>query len=258
MVDRFKELYRFRHMFYGLVKKDFKGQYRNSVLGYLWHLITPLSMIIVFVVVFSVLLGRSIESYWIYMSAGMFPWTLFSSSLNTSTNCIVRNHGMVNKMYFPREILVMSTVTINLISFVISYSILTVAIFISGHGLNALILTILPVIIILEVLFTIGLGLIMSALNVYHRDISHGVGIVMFMLMWLTPIVYMRSTDSLLNLLNSINPMTYFIEIFHDIMYFNVWPNPFYIALCAVFAFTIFLVGMMVFKKLERGFSERL
>jgi len=259
MIDRFKELYSFRHMFFGLVKKDFKGRYRNSVFGYLWHLITPLSMIIVFVIVFSAILGKNIESYWIYLSVGLFPWTFFSSSLNLSTDCIVRNSHMVNKMYFPREILIMSSVTTNLISLIISYSMLIVAIVISGHGINAIALLIVPIVLILEVVFVTGLGLIMSALNVYYRDISHGVGILTFLWMWVTPIMYtMDSTDSLLGFVNHINPMTYFIEIFHDIMYFGTYPEMQYLIICTVLAVIAVFVGMIMFKKLEHGFSERL
>jgi len=258
MGDRLKEIYGYRHMFFGLVKKDFKGHYRNSALGYLWHLITPLSMLLVFIVVFTAILGKGIESYWIYLSVGIFPWTLFSSSLSESTGSIVREAGIVTKMNFPREILVLTAVTTNLINFVISYSILTVAIVISGHALNAFSLLLIPVVIILEIIFAIGLGLFFSALNVYHRDVSHGVGILTLLWMWVTPIIYMSNIDSLLSTINSLNPMTYFIESLHKILYWGDWPDPMHILACTIFAFTSLIVGMMVFKKLERGFSERL
>ena len=265
IVNWFRELYSFRGMFFELVKKDFKGKYRNSVLGYLWHIINPLSTIIVFGIVFTtIVLWKQIPDYWIYLPVGMLAWTFFSSSLEHSTNCLVRNHNLVNKMYFPREILVFSSVATNLVVFLISYMILIVIIPIgnvlnlSNVELNLIVFPLIPIIIILEAIFVTGLGLMLSALNVYRRDVSYGVGIVVFLWMWLTPIIYFRDRTTLLATINQYNPMTYFIDSFHSLLYFGTFPAYQDLLLCVVLAFTAAVAGLLIFKKLEPRFSEKL
>ena len=252
-------------MFFELVKKDFKGKYRNSVLGYLWHIINPLSTIIVFGIVFTTIItGRAIEDYWIYLPIGMLAWSFFAASLEHSTNCLVRNHNLVNKMYFPREILVFSSVVTNLIVFLISYCILIAIIPIgnvlnlSAVELNPIVFPLIPVIILLETIFVIGLGLMLSALNVYRRDVSYGVGIIVFLWMWLTPIIYIRGRTSLLDVINQYNPMTYFIESFHSLLYYGTFPALLDFLLCVVMAFVALAAGLLIFKRLEPRFSEKL
>jgi ABC-type polysaccharide/polyol phosphate export systems, permease component len=252
-------------MFVELVKKDFKGKYRNSVLGYLWHIINPLSTILVFGFVFTaMIIGRSITDYWIYLPVGMLAWSFFAASLEHSTNCLVRNHNLVNKMYFPREILVFSSVVTNLIVFTISYCILMVIIpisnvlHLSSVELNFIVFPLIPIIMILETIFVIGLGLMLSALNVYRRDVSYGVGIVVFLWMWLTPIIYETGGDTLLTVINQYNPMTYFVESFHALLYHGTFPAMLDFLLCVLLAFSALVAGLLIFKKLEPRFSEKL
>jgi len=254
-----KEIYRFRRMFFETVKKDFKGPYRNTLLGYLWHVIAPVMSIAVYVMIFSDLLRNMPEFFWIYVSTGMFPWIFFSASLGSSANSIVRNGNMVKKMYFPREILIMSGVTTQLIGFIISYTLLIACIFFSGFPLHAPGFLLLPVIILLETGFTYGLCLLFSAANVYIRDISHGVSILTHVWMWMTPIIYVYGTMSpFVNMINQLNPLTYFINAFHDIVYYGTIPELMNLMICIELTIISIFVGIYAFKKLENGFAERI
>jgi len=252
-------LLKYRHMMVGLVKKEFKGKFRSSMLGYLWHIISPLLMIIVYLIIFSYVFGRGIPNYWAYMTTGMFVFTFVSSCMNGGSTTITGNSGMITKMSFPYEILVFARVISNFITLIISYSILTLmlALFDVNFGWNYLWV---PVLFIIVFFFATGLALILSSLNVYYRDISQLVGIMMMPLMFATPICYMKSQmgSGIIEMLWGINPLMYFIDCFHSVAYFGIGPDVTYLLICMSLAAIFFIVGLITFRKLETGFAEKL
>ena len=241
-----------------LVKRDFKGKYRNSFLGYLWHIVNPLSMLVVYYVVFSSLFGRDIPDYWVYLSSAVFALNFFTSSLIGCSNAITGNSGMVNKIAFPREILVITNVLTNLITFVISYIILIAIIFISGRTFSISLL-LLPVIIILMTFFSIGLGLIVSSLNVYYRDISNGMHIITFSIIFITPCFYrLQDVSNTVQTIVKFNPISYYTESLHQIMYYSTFPTTIELSVCFIGSIIMTFLGLLIFKKLERKFAEKL
>ncbi|MDY0236832.1 MAG: ABC transporter permease [Gudongella sp.] len=255
-----RELFNYRFMFRELVARELKGRYRNTLIGYLWHLVNPISMVLIFMLVFSSVFGRTIDDYWIYLCSGMFPWHLFSSALNSGCHSIIGNAEMVKKMYFPRDVLVYSTIASSLINFTISYIIVITLVLLSGHGFDILALIALPFVVALLTVFSTGWALALSAATVYVRDVAYGVGIVTMLWIWVTPILYMMdsSRGAMLEWVLRINPLTYFIECFHSILYDGVLPHAGDILVCSILAAASFIIGITVFKRLERGFSERL
>ena len=253
------ELFEHRYLLIGLIKSNLKGKYNNSALGILWHIINPVMQIVVYALVFSIIFGRTIENYWAYLSIGVFAYNFFSTSLNSGTNSFVSQRGMVTKMYFPREILVYSNILVNLTTFSISYVILIVILATFGLIPNMWYIVIVPVVIMLEAIFTTGLVLVTSALNVVYRDMSYGMPILTMLLMFMTPIVYMADMmSSTMNTILMINPMTYYVEMFHGILYSGTLPGTSYVIMCVVLALAAFIVGHAIFKKLEPKIPEKL
>lgn len=253
------ELFEHRYLLVGLVKNSLKGKYNNSALGILWHIINPVMQIVVYALVFSVVFGKTIENYWAYLSVGVFAYNFFSSSMNSGTNSIVSHRGMVTKMYFPRELLVYSNILVNLTTFSISYAVLIGMLAVLGFVPNLWYVALVPVVIMLEAFFITGLVLATSALNVFYRDMSYGMPILTMLLMFMTPIFYMadRMGDTLHSVL-MFNPMMYYVETLHGLLYYGTLPSMFYGVMCMVLALAAFIVGHAIFKRLEPKIPEKL
>lgn len=242
-----------------MTKNDFKGRFKYTTLGYFWHLLTPLTQILLYLLIFTVVFGRDIPYYWAYLSTGMFAYNYFMSSSVGSSNIIVNKSSMVTKMALAREMIVFSKVTTNLITLSISYVILAILIAIAGPGLTINVLLLIPIIILYTV-FNAGVALMLSSLTVYVRDLSNAVGLLFSCLMFALPIMYLSSSGmaSTMRIFWDICPLYYFIEVIHDVFYFGVCPNNFELCICILSSVLIFTIGLYVFKKLEHGFAERL
>ena len=251
--------YEHRHLLFGLVKNNLKGRYNNSALGILWHIINPVMQIVVYALVFSMMFGQSIENYWAYLSIGVFAYNFFSSTLNSGTNAIVSNRGMVTKMYFPREILVYANVLFNLTTFLISYAALICILIVFGIVPDPWLIALLPPFIILEMIFITGVTLAFSAINVFYRDVSYGMQILTMLLMFMTPIFYEADIDGhALEMIIAINPMAHYVGAMHDIIYYGTLPGTAEVVVSVFLALTALLIGKAIFKKLERKFPEKL
>lgn len=258
MFESVKELRQYDSMVRSIVKREIRGRYKGSVLGALWNFITPLAQILVYLMVFSVVFRPSVDNFAVYLIVGMVPWILFSESLNSGTGIIVNESDMVKKIYFPRSTLPIAVVLSKLVNFLISTIIMFVVIAILGYGVNWLALLFWPVAAILFLLFTMGLTLILSALNVYLRDTEYIVNVMLMIVIWLTPVMYTRTTVDffLFEALLAINPLTYFVELFQQILYWKVVPDIGTLAMCVILALAFFVIGWIVFNKLERDFAE--
>ena len=253
------EIYRSRHLLFGLVERDFKGRYRNSALGYAWHALLPIILILIYYLVFSTVFGKDIRDYWAYLSLGVFSFTFFLQCATGGMNCVVGNKGMVTKMYFPREILVFSVVLNALLTFVISYAILVSAMAVMHVPMDAVSLLFIPIALVLETAFALGVAFFLGAVSVYSRDTMYALGRVLPFLMFVTPIMYTICIDNpTLQVVLAINPMTYYVEMFHDSIYYCTLPDLRMVVIGMLFAMLSLMVGFYVFKRLEKGFAERL
>lgn len=252
-------LLQYRSIYVMAVKNDFKGRFRYTILGYFWHLINPLSQIVIYYLIFTVIFGRDIPNYWVYISTGMFAFTFFLQSSAGCCNAIVGNSRMVTKMAMARELLVASKVTTNLITLSISYMLLTILLLITGVGVTLNILYV-PLVVIMLTVFCAGMAFALSALTVYVRDVANAISILFGCMMFALPIMYLASqrATEFMELFWAANPMYYFIETIHDAFYWGVAPDIFQMAVCMVVAIITFIVGLIIFKRLESGFAERL
>ena len=131
-----KELYAYREMIFSLVRRDLKGRYKGSVLGFLWTFLSPLLQLIVYTFVFSTIMRAGVEDYYLFLFVALVPWTFFSSSIAGGATCITGQKDMVNKIYFPREVLPISHVISQLINMLLTYLVVLAVLIISGKGIN--------------------------------------------------------------------------------------------------------------------------
>ena len=258
--ERIKSIFHYRNMIYSLVKRDLKGRYRNSAFGFLWNFMNPLFQIIIYYIAFSALVFRDMPAYYIFLPCGMIPWHFFSSSVSAGSSCIVSNGGMVKKINFPREVVPITLVTKNLVNFMIAYTIVFLMVIVTDFGFNGMALLFLPVIILIEYVFILGLVFLTSSVDVYYRDISQIMGVLMMGMIWVTPVIYRNYMieSTLLETIIKYNPMTYFMNVIHDIMYFKVIPDMFDLIICMILAVAAIVIGWLTFVKLQRGFAEEL
>lgn len=259
MIDRMKEIYLYRNMIAGLVKRDLRGRYKGSVLGFFWNLINPLCQIIVYILVFSNIFRSGIENYYLFLVIGMMPWLFFSDSMVQGASCVVAQSNMTKKIYFPREILTISTVTSRFINMLITFCIVFVLIIFSGIGFNFKALVYLPLILIMEYCLTLGIALLLSAINVYFRDVEHITGVLMMAMVWITPVMYTADmATGIVYKIIRLNPMTPIIESYKEILFYKVIPNGHNLIISAVVAIVALVIGELVFVCLEGNFAEEL
>lgn len=254
----FNELYRYSEFLKTSIKKEFRGKYKKSFLGVLWSFLNPLFQLIIYSLVFPHIMGNRIDNYTVYLIVGLMPWTFFNNSIIQSAACIVANAGIVKKVYFPREILPISTATSNLINFFVTEVIVFLALLISGVGIGTTILF-LPLIVLMQYIFQLGLSFIFSSITVYVRDVEYIINIFMMLMFYLCPIVYDPSfiPASYLKFFK-LNPMFHIITYYRDILFFKRIPDLTNFALIFLFCIVILIIGYMIFKKCEKRFAEEL
>ena len=253
------ELIESQNILKSLVVKNLFGRYKNSFLGFAWHFIMPIVMMVVYYIVFTTIRSGNLPNYWVFLASGIFPFNFMLSNLIGGSSSIINNGSMIKKMYFPREIIVYSQVVSSFIVLLIGYSIVLSVVIISGYDCNILSLLFLPIIMITMLFFVTGYSLIFSALSVYVRDIQYILSSLSMVFYFMTPMYFMA--DTLTGVLSSIvwlNPFTYFIESFHAIVYMGELPETSIIIMCLVLSVVPFVLGHLIFIKLKRGFAERL
>lgn len=257
-MEELKELYNYREMLSNLVKKDLRTRYKGSVLGFLWTFINPLFQLIVYTVVFSVILKSDIPKYYIHLFVALVPWLFFASALTSSASSIIGSKDLIKKIYFPRLIIPMSVVNGAFMNMIFSMVVVFAALIFSGIGISKYILF-LPILMILEYLLALGLAFIVSALNVYFRDLEHILGIITMAWMYATPILY--SIDmvpkQLLPIFN-LNPMTPIIAAFRSILYYKTMPDLSHMGMIFVWSIGFIVIGYLIFQKLQKNFAEEL
>jgi len=254
-----KELYAYRQMIFSLVKKDLRGRYKGSVLGFLWTFINPLFQLIVYTIVFSKILRNDIPRYYLYLFVALIPWIFFSSSITVGAASIISQKDLVKKIYFPRMVIPISYVTSCFVNMLLCFIVIFAVIIVTGAGVNFLALLTLPVIMIVEYIFALGMAMIASAVTVYFRDLEHILGIIAMAWMYLTPVVYSKKIvpDRYLPLFN-LNPMTHIIDCYRTVLYEKQIPDLTALLWAAGLGVFFLVFGAFVFNKLQKHFAEEL
>lgn len=255
----FKEIYDYRQMIRSLVRKDLRGRYKGSFLGFLWTFINPLLQLLVYNMVFSVILRTGIEKYYLFLFVALIPWIFFSAAITGGSVSIIMQKDLVKKIYFPREVIPISYVTSCFVNMLLSFVVVFAVVFVAGVRPSVQALLCLPVIMIVEYMLALGIAMITSAITVYFRDMEHILGIVAMAWMYLTPVVYDESMcpEKYIKLFH-INPMTSIIMAYRDILYYGKVPEMRTLAEAVVLGAVCLVVGSVVFVRLKKHFAEEL
>lgn len=258
-MNTLKELYNYRQMIFSLVKKDLRGRYKGSVLGFLWTFINPLLQLIVYTIVFSFILKTNIERYYLYLFVALIPWIFFSASITGGASSVVAQKDLIKKIYFPRQVIPIAYVTSCFVNMLLSFIVIFAVIIFSGVGVNPLALLCLPVIMLVEYVLALGMAMLSSAITVYFRDLEHILGIISMAWMYMTPIMYDKAIvpEKLLPVFN-LNPMTHVIECYRAVLYEKKIPELESLLSSCLLGVFFLVVGYAVFQKLQKHFAEEL
>lgn len=254
----FKELYKYREFLKTSVKKEFRGKYKKSFLGVLWSFLNPLFQLLIYALVFPFILKNNVDNYVIFLIVALMPWNFFNMTILQSAASIVTNGGIIKKVYFPREILPISTTTSNLLNFLITGIIVIFALLISGIGIGSSIL-ILPLIIVIQYILQLGLAFMFSSITVYVRDVEYLLNVFMMLMFYLCPIVYSSNMiPSKFLPIFKLNPMFHIIEYYRTILYSKQIPNMLHVFWLFIACLIVLIIGYIIFQKCKKRFAEEL
>ena len=245
----------YRGFIVGSVKREFQSRYRNSMLGVIWMIINPLAMIVVYTLIFSQLMHARLAgvnnnmAYSIYLCAGILTWGLFAEIIGRSQTMFLDNANLLKKLSFPRICLPIIVVLNASLNFAIIFALFTGFLVLSGNFPGLVYFAILPVLVI-QIGFAIGLGMILGVLNVFFRDVGQLFGIVLQFWFWLTPIVYPLSViPAVIRPLIEMNPMMQLIGSYQAILVHASWPQWQGLLPVVFLTLALIILGMLLFRR---------
>lgn len=270
------ELWTARQLLDNLVRKELKVRYKHSALGFAWSLLTPIMMTAIFTVIFAQVLRIPVEDFASFFLAGFLVWQFFANSVNASVGAIVGNGPLIQKVYFPREVIPLSIVLSQAVHLLLAL-LATAPLFFFQRGNVLPYLPALALGLVLLILFTAGVSMIFAAGNVGFRDLQELTQVIFLAWFYATPIIYplFFVADNAPRFLPVVrlNPMTWFVEFFQTPLYGVAisyateeaqgpaslapgWPSPLTVLGCALIAVLTFIVGYWLFNRLAVTFAK--
>ncbi len=255
----FKDIWRYRELFYFLAWRDILVRYKQTVIGILWAVIRPFLTMVVFTFVFGNLAKLPTEGgapYPIMVFAAMLPWQFFASALQESSNSLITNASMISKIYFPRLVVPTSAVIVSFVDFLISFIILIGMMIFYGFVPNIQILM-LPVFTVIAFLAAMGFGLWLAALNVKYRDFRYIVPFIVQFGLYISPVGFSSSiVPEKWRLLYSLNPMVGVIDGFRWSILGNLKIYMPGLLISIGLVCIVFIFGLKYFRKMEKTFAD--
>ena len=256
------QLFRYRALIASLVARELKARYRGSVLGFFWSFVNPLLLLLIYTFIFTVVMpgvrGAGLEPFSLFMFCGILPWTWFSSSLLESSNVLIAGGNLIRKVLFPAEVLPIVTVLAGLVHFLFGLPILAAFFLYYRVPLTTTDLLWLPLVIAIQLILTLGLALMVSALTVHFRDLRDLLANLMTLWFFATPIVYplSQAPERVRRLLN-LNPFTHLAVAYQQVLFvpgpFAQWPRLLAIGAASVI---VLALGYVVFDRLRDTLAE--
>jgi ABC-type polysaccharide/polyol phosphate export permease len=262
MWHNLRQLLRYRSLIQSLVARELKARYRGSVLGFFWSFINPLLLLLIYSFVFSVVLpGKwpaELQPYALFMFCGILPWTWFSSSLLESSNVLISGGNLIKKVMFPAEVLPIVTVLANMVHFFLGLPIVGIFLVYNRVPIQPLDLLWFPVVVAVQLLFTVGIALLVSALTVHFRDIKDILANLLTFWFFATPIIYpLSAAPPSAQRLLMLNPFTHLALSYQEILFYRgpytEWEG---LGLLAAASFALFWLGFFLFDRLRDTFAE--
>jgi len=257
----FIDLWKYRELFFFLSWRDILVRYKQTVVGVAWSIIRPVLTMIVFTIIFGKIANLPSDNipYPILVFVALLPWQFFASALQSGSNSLVSNAGMISKVYFPRMIVPASSIIVAFVDFLISFMILIILMFWYRFVPDWKVVTI-PLFLILAILLSLGAGFLISSLNVKYRDFQYIVPFMVQFGLYVSPVGF--SSDVIpqkWKILYSLNPMVGIIDGFRW-AFFGTQSN--YLVLSVIFSIVIVIsilfIGVWYFRKTERTFVDRI
>jgi lipopolysaccharide transport system permease protein len=258
MLANIQELSAHRGLLISWVVRDIKVRYKQSLMGAAWAILQPLSATLIFAVIFSRFVRVPTDGipYPIFYYSALLPWTFFSSSITFGVSSLVSNMSLVTKIYFPREILPLSAVLASMVDFFIASLIFVGMMIFYQVPLSASLICI-PLLLLIQIAFTVGIVLCASAMNVFYRDVRFVVPLGLQLWMYLTPIIYPLSIVPPRFLgVYMLNPMASIIDSYRRIILLGEWPSFSYLVLGGAVSVVLLIAGYGYFKRSEAVFAD--
>jgi len=251
------EIIEYRELFYYLTLKEIKVKYKQSIVGIGWALFMPLISMVIFTFIFTrVAKVETDVPYPIFVYCGLLPWQLFAQGLGTATKSLATNSNLVTKVYLPREVFPFAAVVSKIVDFAIGFTFLF---FLMWYYQIPIFWTIvfLPIILLVQLMFTLGLGFLTSMGNLYFRDVDFLMQIGIQLGMYVTAVAYpLEVSNETLQALLNLNPMTPIINAYRDVLLRGRIPSFSEFGLVAVLCISLFLIGWYFFHRREFRFAE--
>jgi ABC-2 type transport system permease protein len=257
-MEKIRELIAFKDLLKNLVSRDFKTRYKRSYLGILWSLLNPLLVVIIYTLAFDYIMKIRVKDFPMFFMCAYLPWSYLMASLTLSLASLSDSGYLIKAVYFPREILPLSIVLSCLLHFLITFIFVFPILMIFGYFPQWAVL-VLPVIIVLQSLFTFGLCLFLSSIHVFFRDIRYILDVILTVWFWLTPIVYPISLipDQYL-FLYKLNPMTVFVTAYREVLLSGELPMPIYWIAILIATSASLLLGYFPFLRIRKRLAEEI
>lgn len=264
---RLKELYKYRALIQNLISRELKARYRGTVLGFLWSFLNPLLLMIVYTVVFGFIIRPRDPAFegspWLYalfLFCGVLPWVWFSSSSLESANVLMVQGNLIKKLLFPAEVLPIVVVTSNLVHFLFGLPVLLIFVPILGKSITPYLLF-LPLVILVQFVFSLGFSLLISALTVHFKDIKDILANVLTFWFFASPIIYPVTFSTIqqskvLKLFLNLNPMTHIMQGYQNCVFYGALIRWKKLGVTFLVALVLLFVGYYIFDRLRESFPE--
>jgi len=239
-----------------ITEKELKVRYKSSILGYLWSIANPLLFAMIYYFIFKLVMRVQIPNYTIFLITGLFPWQWFASSTNNSLFAFIANAQIIKKTVFPRSVIPLSNVMMEFLHFLCTIPVIIVFLLIYDMRPHISWLWGVPIIALAQMIFTFGLSLMLSTLNLFFRDLERFITLGLMLMFYCTPILY--SLDLIPEQYRSFvegNPLSLLIICWRD-LFMNGNLDLLYIGELYIYSFAMMLIGGWIFNKLKYRFAE--
>jgi ABC-type polysaccharide/polyol phosphate export permease len=253
MIDPIRHIYQYRELIWALALKELKIRYKRSFLGFLWALLNPLLQMVVLSLVFSTILRMPIPHFAIFLISVLMPWTFFAQSLSYAADSIVNNSDLIKKVRVPKIVFPVAALTSNMVNLLLSLIPMLIIVIVL-HSPVYVTWFYLPVPLLALTLLTLGLSLILATLNVYYRDVSHILQIILQIWFYITPIIYPIEAFGKYQWLLKLNPVLYALNGFRMAVYKGALPSMQSIAASFVCGAVALMIGYAMFRRNQDDF----
>jgi lipopolysaccharide transport system permease protein len=254
-----KKMFKYWPLIKKLTLREIKARYKQSFLGYFWVILNPFFQMLIMSFVFSKILGRVGEigvPYPVFLFVGLLPWTFFSVSLNSAMGVLAGSSSLIKKIYFPREILVLSTILAKAVDFFLSALIIVVLMLYYKLPFYQTMFLFIPVFVI-QFAFVYSFSLLLSVLNVFYKDIQYLFGLILRLWFYLTPVIYLvEFFPEKYRWIFKINPMSVFINAYRQVLLGGDWPSWSSLGVGALVTGILFIIANVIFHKLQKSFAD--